>query len=161
MLALAKIIAHFTGNTKKVALVFDILIVSISYGLFFYLQNNIRNSLLEQQKQQQTDSTEALSRHVGSNLDSIMARLQAISNSDLLQKGDISSNETKAVLQEMYTQIDTITPIDRLLILDNNDIVTVDVTSEGEETFVGIDFSYRDWVNQTKSTRPCCIFKWF
>jgi hypothetical protein len=53
MLALAKKIARFTGNTKKVALVFVIVIVSISYGLFFYLQNNtennIRNSLFEQQ----------------------------------------------------------------------------------------------------------------
>ena len=54
MLALAKIIAHFTGNTKKVALVFVIVIVSISYGLFFYFQNNtennIRNSLFEADK---------------------------------------------------------------------------------------------------------------
>ena len=54
MLALAKIIAHFTGNGKKVALVFVIVIVSISYGLFFYLQNNtennIRNSLFEAAK---------------------------------------------------------------------------------------------------------------
>ena len=90
-----------------------------------------------------------------------MARLQAISNSDLLQQGDISSNETKRVLQEMHTQIDTITPIDRLLILDNNDIVTVDVTSEGEETFVGIDFSYRDWVNLTKSTRTAVFSNGF
>ena len=154
---MAKIIAYFTGNTKKVALVFVIVIVSISYGLFFYLQNNtennIRNSLFEQQKQQQIHSTESLSRHVGSSLDSIMARLQAVSNSDLLQQGDTSSNKTKRLLQEMHTQIDTITPIDRLLILDKNDIVIVDVTTEGEETFVGIDFSYREWANLTKSTR--------
>jgi signal transduction histidine kinase len=165
MLALAKIIAHFTGNTKKVALVFVIVIVSISYGLFFYLQNNtennIRNSLFEQQKQQQVDSTEALSRHVGSSLDSIMARLQAISNSDVLQQGDTSSNETKKVLQEIHTQIDTITPIDRLLILDNNDIVTVDVATKGEETFVGIDFSYREWVNLTKATRTAVFSNGF
>jgi signal transduction histidine kinase len=165
MLAWTKIIAYFTGNTKKVALVFVIVIVSISYGLFFYLQNNtennIRNSLFEQQKQQQVDSTEALSRHVGSSLDSIMARLQAISNSDVLQQGDTSSNETKKVLQEIHTQIDTITPIDRLLILDNNDIVTVDVATKGEETFVGIDFSYREWVNLTKATRTAVFSNGF
>ena len=162
---MAKIIAYFTGNTKKVALVFVIVIVSISYGLFFYLQNNtennIRNSLFEQQKQQQIHSTESLSRHVGSSFDSIMARLQAVSNSDLLQQGDTSSSKTKRLLQEMHTQIDTITPIDRLLILDNNDIVTVDVTTEGEETFVGIDFSYIEWVNLTKSTRTAVFSNGF
>ncbi|CAN5385228.1 hypothetical protein BH18THE2_BH18THE2_36510 [soil metagenome] len=162
---MAKIIAYFTGNTKKVALVFVIVIVSISYGLFFYLQNNtennIRNSLFEQQKQQQIHSTESLSRHVGSSFDSIMARLQAVSYSDLLQQGDTSSSKTKRLLQEMHTQIDTITPIDRLLILDNNEIVTVDVTTEGEETFVGNDFSYLEWVNLTKSTRTAVFSNGF
>jgi signal transduction histidine kinase len=162
---LVKITAYIIGNTKKVALIFVIVIVSISYGLFFYLQNNtennIRNSLFEQQKQQQIDSTESLSRHVGSSMDSIMARLQAVSNSDLLQQGDSSSNKTKKLLQETYTQINTITPIDRLLILDKDDIVIVDVTTEREESVRGIDFSYRDWVNQTKSTRTAVFSNGF
>jgi signal transduction histidine kinase len=162
---LVKITAYIIGNTKKVALIFVIVIVSISYGLFFYLQNNtennVRNSLFEQQKQQQIDSTESLSRHVGSSMDSIMARLQAVSNSDLLQQGDSSSNKTKKLLQETYTQINTITPIDRLLILDKDDIVIVDVTTEREESVRGIDFSYRDWVNQTKSTRTAVFSNGF
>jgi signal transduction histidine kinase len=98
---------------------------------------------------------------VGSSLDSIMARLQAVSNSDLLQQVDTSSNKTKRVLQEMHTQINSITPIDKLLILDNEDIVTVDVTTEGEETFVGIDFSYREWVNLTKSTHTAVFSNGF
>jgi uncharacterized membrane protein YczE len=67
-------------KTKELAIVFIISIIVISYGLFFYLQNNtesnIRNSLFEQQKQRQIESTQALSQHISSDLDSIMARLQ-------------------------------------------------------------------------------------
>ena len=45
----------FRPNTKEITIVSVVLIIAVSYGLFFYLQNNtensIRNSLLEQQKQ--------------------------------------------------------------------------------------------------------------
>jgi signal transduction histidine kinase len=153
---LVKIFANFPGNAKIIALISVIVIVSISSGLFFYLQynteNNIRNSLFEQQKQQQIDSTESLSRHLGSSLDSIMARLQALSDSDLLQQSNMSGNETNRLLQQTYAQINTITPVDRVLILDKDGTVTVDAVSEGKRSFGGLDFSYREWVNLTKST---------
>jgi signal transduction histidine kinase len=153
---LVKIFANFPGNAKIIALISVIVIVSISSGLFFYLQynteNNIRNSLFEQQKQQQIDSTESLSRHLGSSLDSIMARLQALSDSDLLQQSNMSGNETNRLLQQTYAQINTITPVDRVLILDKDGTVTVDAVSEGKKSFGGLDFSYREWVNLTKST---------
>ena len=147
------------------AVVSVIVIVSISYGLFFYLQNNtennIRNSLFEQQKQRQIESTESISRHVGSSLDSIMARLQALSSSDLLQQGDKPGSETRRLLQQTYTQINTITPIDRLLILDKDNMVTADVATEGEKSFRGIDFSYREWANLTESTRTAIFSNGF
>ena len=45
----------FRPNTKEITIVSVVLIIAVSYGLFFYLQNNtensIRNSLFEQQKQ--------------------------------------------------------------------------------------------------------------
>lgn len=76
----------FSGRkTQRVAIIFIVLIVIVSYGLFFYLQNNtesnIRNSLFEQQKQRQIESTLALSQHISSDLDSIMARLHELANS--------------------------------------------------------------------------------
>lgn len=75
----------FSGmQTKEVAIIFFISLIVISYGLFFYLQNNtesnIRSSLFEQQKQRQIGSALALSQHIGSDLDSIMARVQALAN---------------------------------------------------------------------------------
>jgi len=93
-----------------VAIIFIVLIIVISYGLFFYLQNNtesnIRNSLFEQQKQRQIGSTLALSQHIGSDLDSIMARLQDLANSGFLKQGDLlSSNTTKKLMEQMYVQM--------------------------------------------------------
>jgi uncharacterized membrane protein len=81
-----------------------ILIVSISYGLFFYLQDNtesnIKNSLFEQQKQLQIESTKALAQHISSDLDSIMARLQGLANSEYLQQGElVSANKTDLLIR--------------------------------------------------------------
>jgi hypothetical protein len=61
------------------------LIIAVSYGLFFYLQtiteNNIKNSLIDQQRQRQIESTKAISQNIGSDLDSITARLQMLAGS--------------------------------------------------------------------------------
>ena len=88
------------GRTKTIGIISIISIIVISYGLFFYLQNatesNIRNSLFEQQKQRQIDSTKAISERISSDLDSITSRLQGLANSVYLQQGDLSSNKTKS-----------------------------------------------------------------
>jgi signal transduction histidine kinase len=150
--------ANFSGSrkTKEVAIIFIISIVVISYGLFFYLQNNtennIRNSLFEQQKQRQIESTQALSRHIDSDLDSIMARLQSLANSVYLQQGDLLSNKTKKSMEQMYVQMNNITKVDRLFILDENGIERSGIVPKGEEAFVGVNFSYRNYVRETKST---------
>jgi signal transduction histidine kinase len=146
----------FPLNTKKITILSIILIIGISYGLFFYFQNNtennIRNSLFYQQKQRQIDATEALSHHISSDLDSIMARLQMLANSAVSQEGKLSGNETTKLLQEVYNQINSITPADRLFILNKDNIATINIIPEGEKSFVGVNFSYREWVKQTKDT---------
>ncbi len=147
----------FPLNTQKITILSIILIIGISYGLFFYLQNNteknIRNSLFDQQKQRQIDATEALSHHISSDLDSIMARLQMLTNSAILQQGELSGNETTKLLQEVYKQINSITLVDRLFILNKDNIATINIIPKGENSFVGIDFSYNEWVKQTKDTQ--------
>src|SRR5919107_965962 len=146
----------FPLDTKKITILSIILIIGISYGLFFYFQNNtennIRNSLFNQQKQRQSDATEALSHHISSDLDSIMARLQMLANSAVLQEGELSGNETTKLLQEVYNQINSITPTDRLFVLNKDNIATINIIPKGEKSFVGINFSYREWVKQTKDT---------
>ena len=158
IMTLLKNISSIFGNTKKVLLFSIVIIITISYGLFFYLQDNIENNLgnqlFEQQEKLQIESTLALSRHIGSDLDSIMARLQMLANSDLLQQGDFSSNKTVDLLEKTYTQISTVTPVSRLLLLNADNIATINIISpEGlRETFVGVNFSSFNWVQETKAT---------
>jgi hypothetical protein len=110
----------FHLDTNKVTILSVVLIIAISYGLFFYLQNNtennIRNSLFEQQRERQIESTEALSRHIGSDLDLIMSKLEPLANSDTLQQGNLAGNITREALEKIYDQINSSTPIDRLFI---------------------------------------------
>jgi signal transduction histidine kinase len=158
-MALIKKYANFSGKkTKELAIIFIISIIAISYGLFFYLQNNtesnIRNSLFEQQKQRQIESTQALSRHIGSDLDSIMAGLQGLANSAYLQQGDLLSNKTKKLMEQVYIQMNNITSVDRLFILDENNIERSGIVPKGAEAFTGVNFSYRNYVRETKSTLP-------
>jgi hypothetical protein len=113
-MALLKKYPNFSGRkTKEVAIIFIISIIVISYGLFFYLQNNtesnIKNSLFEQQKQRQIGSALALSQHIGSDLDSIMARLQDLANNVYLQQGDLFGNTIKKSMEQMYVQMNNIT----------------------------------------------------
>ncbi|PWU82125.1 MAG: hypothetical protein DLM72_03440 [Candidatus Nitrosopolaris wilkensis] len=143
-------------STKAIVVISIIVIIVISYGLFFYLQNttesNIRNSLFEQQKQRQLDSTKAISDRISSDLDSIISRLQGLANSVYLQEGDLSSNKTKKLMKEAYLPLSTTFTTDRLLILNTNDISVDALSLKGEQIFAGVNFSYRDWVKQTKST---------
>lgn len=147
----------FAANTKKAIIVSIILIIAVSYGLFYYLQNNtetnIRNSLYQKQEQRQIESTEALSRHIGSDLGSIMSKLEVLSNSATMQQGMLVGNRTTDLLDKAYRQINSITPLDRLFILDKNNKVTTSIVAKDLPKFVGVNLSYREWVRETKDTQ--------
>lgn len=148
----------FRPNTKEITILSVVLIIAVSYGLFFYLQNNtensIRNSLFEQQKQRQIESTEALSHHIASDLDLIMSKLELFANSDTLQQGNLVGNKTTEELEKTYQQINSRTPLDRLFILDKNNIVKSSIAANDLPRFVGVDFSYREWARETKDMLP-------
>jgi hypothetical protein len=155
-MAFLKNAINIFGRTKTIGVISIVSIIVISYGLFFYLQNatesNIRNSLFEQQKQRQLDSTKAISERISSDLDSIMSRLQGLANSVYLQQGDLSSNKTKKLMKEDYLPLSTSFKTDRLLILNTNDISVNALALKGEQVVIGVNFSDRYWVKQTKST---------
>jgi len=155
-MAFLKNAINIFGRTKTIGVISIVSIIVISYGLFFYLQNatesNIRNSLFEQQKQRQLDSTKAISERISSDLDSIMSRLQRLANSVYLQQGDLSSNKTKKLMKEDYLPLSTSFKTDRLLILNTNDISVNALALKGEQVVIGVNFSDRYWVKQTKST---------
>jgi signal transduction histidine kinase len=146
-----------SGRIKKIGVISIILIVVISYGLFFYLQtiteSNIRASLFEQQKMQQIGSTKDISQHIGSDLSLVMNMLDGLANSIYLQQGDLSSYETKKLIEEKYIQFNT--TVNRLFVLNKEDVVTISLAPKRSDIFVGADYSVRDWVKETRSTlRP-------
>jgi signal transduction histidine kinase len=145
----------FSPKTRGIAVIFTIAIIVISYSLFFYLQSttegDIRNSIFEQQKARQMQSTQALSQRISSDLGSIMARLQGLADSSYLQQADLSSGKTRKLLQEIYFQINNITTADKLFILNKNDIVMINLVPEGQKTFVGTNVSNIDWVRETRT----------
>jgi signal transduction histidine kinase len=144
----------FRPNTKEITILSIVLIIAVSYGLFFYLQNNtennIRNSLFEQQKQRQIESTKALSNHIASDLDLIMSKLELLANSGTLQQGNLVGNKTTEELEKTYQQINSKTPLDRLFILDKNNIVKSSIAANDLPRFVGVNFSDREWARETK-----------
>jgi signal transduction histidine kinase len=152
-------------NTRIIIIISIILIIGISYGIFFYLQNqtesSIRNSLFEEQKKRQIDSTESLSNHISSDLGSIIVRLQMLANYLELQQGESSYNTTatRELLDNTYYQISKVTPIEGLFILDKRNVVTTTTTTINtipeEANFTGNDFENREWAIETKDTlRP-------
>jgi hypothetical protein len=93
---------------------------------------DIKSGLFNDKKQLQLESTEALTQHVGSDLDLVMTRLYALTNSIYLQQGDFVSERAYKLLEENYGRIDDI--IDRLFILDKDDIITTSLSSRGLES---------------------------
>ena len=142
----------FYPKTRGVAVIFTIAIIVISYSLFFYLQNttegDIRNSIFEQQKARQMQSTQALSQRISSDLGTIMTRLQGLAGSSYLQQADLSSYKTTKLLQETYFQINNVTTADRLFIINKNCIVMTYISPPGRKTFVGANASGIEWVKQ-------------
>jgi len=145
----------FKGARAK-GIVLIIVIAAVSYGLFFYLQNitesNIQNSLFEQQKERQIGSTKAISEAIGSDFDSIMARLQGLANSIYLQQGDLSSTKVNRLMQEIFVPLSTSFGVDRLAILNENGTSVISFAIKGERLFTGTNFSGRSWVRMTKVT---------
>jgi signal transduction histidine kinase len=145
------------GKTRKISVISIVLIVVISYGGFFYLQgdteNKIENSLFEQQKERQIQITKAISQHISSNLDSIMIRLKVLGDS-VSEQGDLSSNNTKRIMNNTYFQINKIASADRLFILDKDDnVAAIIITSKEKNAFLDstTKLSNTNWIRETKS----------
>lgn len=132
-----------------------VLIILFSYGFFFYLQNRteseVRESLFEEQKQRQLESTKSISQHVGSDLDLVTTRLYALANSKYLQSGNFTSDEARSFLKQNYDTVDNV--INKLFVLDKNDIISASISKRGSESYPSVDLSLRDWVRETKESR--------
>jgi signal transduction histidine kinase len=141
------------GRSKLLIIIFIVLIISISYGLFFVLQNineqNVRKNLFDQQKDRQLDTTKSLSQHVSSDMTLVATRLEGLANSLYLQQGNLYSNKTRQYIENNFLEMSGI--IDRLLTANTNGTVTIDIGPKGEKTFVGANISHREYIKEAKS----------
>jgi signal transduction histidine kinase len=135
-----------------------ILIITSSYTLFFYFQREIqvqiKSQLFEDQEERQLGSTQQIAAHMGSDLTVILSILDGISNSKYLQEGQFYGQEIKQLATEKYAQMSE--TVDRLFILNNEDIVLVEATNSstvsGSLAPIGNDLSFRPWVRETRDT---------
>ena len=148
------------GKAKLLAIISIVLIIAISYGLFFYLENtteqNIRDSIFQQQLQNQLKDIQALSRHIGTDLTLVVDNLHGLANSKYVQQGDLSSNKTRKIAQDTYARLNTRDNIiDRLVIADKTGFETTGLAAKGQQNFAGTNISSRPWVQETlKSKTP-------
>jgi signal transduction histidine kinase len=149
---------NFPKRFREIGIISIILIVSLSYGLYFILQDltedSIKTTLFDQQRLRQLDTNNAISQHVASDLDSILSKLKVVANSVYVQQGNLTENETEQILQEMYNETTQLVgKADNLFIVDRNGTIAL-VASDQEKprSLVGTDISFTDYANQTKTT---------
>ena len=79
----------FLGKVKQIGIISIISIVILSYGLFFYVQgiteNNVKNSLFEQQKDRQLESVIGVSQNIESDINLMILMLDGLANSSYFQ----------------------------------------------------------------------------
>jgi signal transduction histidine kinase len=101
--------------------------------VYFFLQSateeNIKKVLLDQQKQRQNETTRAISFHIASDFDSIIARLALIANTI---SGNLSSDIIQKLLTEQFPEVgSSIAYPAQFVLIDRNGIVVAASPQEG------------------------------
>jgi C4-dicarboxylate-specific signal transduction histidine kinase len=142
------------GKEREMGIISIISIIVCSNGLLFYIQNitadDLKKSVFEQQKQLQIQSTKDIALHIGSDINLVMSMLYGLANSHYVQQGELGGDKTRKLLDDAYNAHNL--TIDRLFILDKDNIMVNSLSANSSEFFLGEDFSFRDWVKQTKSS---------
>lgn len=108
-------------------------VLVLSYFVYFLLQNatedNIKQVLLDQQKQRQNETTRAISFHIASDFNSIIARLALIANSI---SGNLSGDVIQKILNEQYPEVgSSVAYPAQFVLINRNGIVVAASPQEG------------------------------
>ncbi len=152
-------IGRFRLGLRGLGILAVILIIISSYALFFYFQREIQEQvklqLFKEQEGRQLTSTQQIAAHMGSDLTVVLSILDGISNSKYLQEGQFLGQGIRQLATEKYAQMSDI-PVDRLFILNNEDIVVVEESNSsvagGSLAPIGNDLSFRPWVREARDT---------
>ena len=146
----------FFKKRKEIGIISVVLIIISSFSLFFYQQNiteqKVKNSIFAQYKDRQTESTQAISEHISSDLKLLKSILQGIADSSLLQQGLLYGDRIDKMMQEKFSEVNNVTKVDTIFIADKDDIVSYEIVSEGTRSFINIDLSFREYIQETKNT---------
>jgi hypothetical protein len=144
----------FFGREKEIGIILIISIIVASNGLLFLLQNaieaDLRKTTFERERELQLQSTKEIAQHIESDLTLVLSMLNGLANSLYLQQGELGGERTTKLLEETHANSDL--TIDRLFVLDSNDIMVASLASKHAEFFLGEDFSFRNWVKETRSS---------
>jgi hypothetical protein len=144
----------FFGREKEIGIVLIISIIVSSNGLLFFLQNalevELRMTTFERQRDLQLQSTKEIAQHIESDVTLVLSMLNGLANSLYLQQGELGSERTTRLLEETYARSNL--TIDRLFVLNNDDIMVASLASRPSEFFLGEDFSFRSWIKETRSS---------
>ena len=141
-----------------------VMIIAVSYFFLFYQQyvaeQNIRDRIFLDYRNNQIETTKALSEHISSDLRLVSSILQGLSDSSYLQQGELYGDRVGNLIEKRFDQINNISKIDGLFIADKNNIITYNKVSEGQRSFVNIDISLREYVNETRNNlNPLFFFR--
>ena len=154
---------RFQRNLPKIGIILVVSIIALSYGLYFLFQdtaeNDIKQRLFEQERQQLLDANKAISQNIISDLDSILTKLKVIAVSPYIQEGEDTQawDRSEPLVQEMYDETkELVGKTDGMFVIDKSGIIQVNALTEEEQkkqnTFVGTNISHREYVNQVKTT---------
>lgn len=147
----------------KIGILSVISIVVFSFTVFYSIQivteENVKNNLISEQIDRQEIASKSLSQHIGSDLTLVTAVLDGLANSIYMQDGSLDPNKTNSIIIEKYNSIDDI--IDRIFILDKDDVVTTDLSHQGRNVDVGSSFSQREWVEEARNNLKPVFSKGF
>ena len=98
------------------------------------------------------ESTKIISQHIGSDLKLIMSILEGMADSPHFQQGELYGDRILQIVKDKFSQVNDITKVDGLFIVDKDNIITTHIVSEGQRSFVNIDISFRDYIQETRDT---------
>jgi signal transduction histidine kinase len=147
----------------KIGILSVISIVVFSFTVFYSIQivteENVKNNLISEQIDRQQIASKSLSQHIGSDLTLVTAVLDGLADSIYLQDENLNPKITNSIMNEKYNSIGDI--IDRIFILDKNDVVTTDFSHHGTNMNVGLNFSQREWVEEVRNNLKPVFSKGF
>ena len=82
----------------------------------------------------------------------IRSILQGIAESPRFQQGELYGDNILQIAEDKFSQVNDVTKVDGLFIVDEDNIMTTHIVSEGHRSFVNIDMSFRNYIRETRDT---------